>query len=275
MVPTGITIRALFYSIVLHVAMAALLLLNLNLVPRKIVQPAVDINIVQAVTVDEQQVQQEIDRIREADRQKQEAEQKKQQELEKKLGELQKQTAAVEQKRKTEEKRLADLERKKAEEQKQRELEQQKLAEQKKQQQELERQQKLEEEKKRKAEEEKKRQAEEERKRKEAEAQLKAQMDTEQRARDQGEIARYTARIQAAIQREFNLTGLPPGLSATLRIRVIPGGEVAAVQIERSSGNSVFDQRAELAVKRASPLPVPADTRLFEQMRDIRLPFEP
>jgi len=43
----------------------------------------------------------------------------------------------------------------------------------------------------------------------------------------------------------------------------------------KSSGNTTFDRQAELAVRKASPLPVPDDPRLFQQMKDIQFEFDP
>jgi len=56
---------------------------------------------------------------------------------------------------------------------------------------------------------------------------------------------------------------------------MIPGGDVVEVRIDKSSGNTLFDSRAEIAVKRASPLPVPENPRIFDKMRVIRLTFAP
>jgi colicin import membrane protein len=56
---------------------------------------------------------------------------------------------------------------------------------------------------------------------------------------------------------------------------MLPGGEVADVRIVQSSGNEIFDRQAEAAVKKASPLPVPADPRLFEKVREINFIFAP
>jgi colicin import membrane protein len=56
---------------------------------------------------------------------------------------------------------------------------------------------------------------------------------------------------------------------------MVPGGDVVLAQVVTSSGNSIFDRRAEIAVKKASPLPVPDDSRVFEMMRDINLTFQP
>jgi TonB family protein len=61
-----------------------------------------------------------------------------------------------------------------------------------------------------------------------------------------------------------------------LRIRQVPGGEVLNVRILRSSGDPGFDQSAESAVLKASPLPVPSDPRLFNaEFRELDLEFSP
>ena len=52
-------------------------------------------------------------------------------------------------------------------------------------------------------------------------------------------------------------------------------GKVIESTIIESSGNELFDQRAEKAVYSASPLPVPTDSKLFNEMRKIRITFEP
>ena len=64
-------------------------------------------------------------------------------------------------------------------------------------------------------------------------------------------------------------------MSCVIQIRMLAGGQVAEVAIIRSSGNALFDSRAETAVRAASPLPVPDNARLFEKMRNIRFTFEP
>ena len=53
------------------------------------------------------------------------------------------------------------------------------------------------------------------------------------------------------------------------------GGKVIESTIVESSGNELFDQRAEKAVYSASPLPVPSESRLFNKMRSIRITFDP
>jgi colicin import membrane protein len=265
-----LTFRSFLLSVVLHALAAALLVMSFDFTPKVAATPAVQVNIVEAVKVDAKQVEAEVERLREADRKK-EDERKK---LEKQVADMQKKAKDAEKQRKVEEEKLADLQKKKEKEQKEREVEEKKLAETKKQQEELDRKRKLEEEKKRKEEEERKRKAEEAQRKQQMEAEQRA-LEAEQLRQDQALLAQYIARINSAIIQNFNLTGLPPGLSCVLRIRMVPGGEVVAVQVATSSGNAVFDQRASDAVTKASPLPVPDDPRLFEKMRDIRLTFKP
>jgi len=265
-----LTFRSFVLALVLHVLAAALLVMSFDFTPKLEATPAVQVNIVEAVKVDSKQVEAEVEKLREADRKK-EDERKK---LEKQVADMQKKAKDAEKQRKVEEEKLVELQKKKEQEQKEREVEQKKLAETKKEQEELDKKRKLEEEKKRKDEEAKKKKAAEEALRKQMEAEQR-EHEAEQLRQDQSLLAQYTTRINAAIMQNFNLTGLPPGLSCVLRIRMVPGGEVVAVQIDTSSGNPVFDQRASDAVTKASPLPVPDDPRLFEKLRDIRLTFKP
>jgi len=66
------------------------------------------------------------------------------------------------------------------------------------------------------------------------------------------------------------------GMVTTLRISVLPGGEVANVVTIKSSGDSAFDASAEEAVRRSSPLPVPDDVAVFNQyFRVITFKFNP
>ena len=66
------------------------------------------------------------------------------------------------------------------------------------------------------------------------------------------------------------------GLSCTLKVRLIPGGDVVpgSVRVVASSGNERFDRSVEAAVYKASPLPVPSG-KLFESFRELTLVFDP
>ena len=223
----------------------------------------------------------ELTKQKEQTRVKRELEQKRLTQLEQKKKELEQKTRLEEEK-----KSKAEEEKKRLEEEnkiKQAELKQ--IEEEKK---ELEQKTRLEEEKKSKVEEEKKRLEEEnkikevELKQIEEEKKLQDELAAEQKgqearqlSRDQAIIAKYTESIKREIQNNFNQLGLPKGLSCELLIRIIPGGDVVEATIVKSSGNAIFDRRAETAVQAASPLPVPAEDHLFEQMRELNIIFEP
>ena len=283
-----LTSKSFVLSVALHIVVGVILLFSFDFSskPKPVQKPAV--NIVKATSVDKKQVDLEIKRLKE----KEDVKKKQQQELEKKAEELKKL-------RQAEEKKLNEIKKKNEEEQKKRKQEEAKLKKLEQEKKELEKKQKLEEEKKKKAEEERKkleaekkkqeeekkkeaerkRKEEEERKQKELEEalqkQLDAELEAEQAQRDENEIARYTSAIKRSIEDEFNKLGLPEGLSCVILIRILEGGKVAEASIVKSSGNELFDNRAETAVYSASPLPVPEETRLFEQMRNIRFTFEP
>ncbi|MCU7959815.1 MAG: cell envelope integrity protein TolA [gamma proteobacterium symbiont of Bathyaustriella thionipta] len=106
----------------------------------------------------------------------------------------------------------------------------------------------------------------------EQEAALRAQMASE---REQSEIGRHVAVIASQVERAWlRPLGTPAGLHCTVKIRMIPGGEVVSAQVVQSSGNIPFDRSAEAAVLKASPLSVPKGP-LFEKFRQINFNFSP
>ena len=273
------TSRSLFFSIVLHIVLGGILIFSFKFSnkPTPIHKPTT--NIVNAVSVDKKQVELELKRLKDIEEAKKADEKKRQKKLEKKAEDAKK-------KRIAEEKKLKKLKKKKETEKKKRKEEEKKLKKLEKERKELEKKQKLEEEKKKKEverkrkEEEKKKAQEVERKRKEEEKkrkekELQAALEAEQLEYEQSEISKYTGLIINAIESEFNETNLKEGLSCVILIRMIEGGKVIESNIVESSGNELFDQRAEKAVYSASPLPVPSEIRLFNKMRSIRITFEP
>lgn len=92
-----------------------------------------------------------------------------------------------------------------------------------------------------------------------------------------GEIDKYKALIQAKIQRNVNKqlcgTGNPV---LEFGIGLMPTGEVnGAPHMIKSSGLSACDDAVERAILQSQPLPLPPDTKLFSQFRDLRLKFHP
>lgn len=204
------------------------------------------------------------------------AEQKrKQQEKKKALAEEKKKQADIkkkqlaEQKRKQEQKKKALAQKKK----KQAELKKKKLAEQKRKA--AEKKKALAEEKKR---EEKARQAAvADAKRRKAEADLAAKIEGERVA---GEAATALSLAASRIQAAVDSNWIQPqsatfGLKVSIDVSVGRSGEVLSARVVKSSGNPFFDRSAELAVRKASPLPIPTDPRYYQHIKIFRFNFDP
>ncbi|KTD54455.1 TolA colicin import membrane protein [Legionella sainthelensi] len=263
--------------------------------------------VVKAVSVDNKQVMETVNRL------KQEREQQKRAEINRQ-NELKRQAEAARQQRIKEQQQLARLKeeankiaiarKKQAEEEKkrlkqmaeQKALEAKRIEELKKQKEELVKQQKLEAQKlaelnkKKLAEKEKaeKAQAEMEKKKAEAEAKKQAEADAaaakqaqaaqnaERQARIAGEVDKYKALIVNAIGRNWILPeNVDSTLSSQFRIRLAPDGMVLEVSLTRSSGDPLLDRSAQTAIYKASPLPVPTDPDTFNLFRDISLTVRP
>jgi colicin import membrane protein len=122
------------------------------------------------------------------------------------------------------------------------------------------------------------RKAAEERARLAREAELRRSMEAEERGnalRSSDEASRWHAAIVARIQRAWiKPPSAQPGISCTVSVTQVPGGEVTSVRVEAcAGGDTAFRESVEAAVYRASPLPPPPDPRLFE--RNLLLTFEP
>lgn len=285
--------RAIAYSVLLHVALVVVLTVSIDFTPDALRPVAEPREIVQAVAVDRQAVDAELERleaeeerarlereesVREAERKAQAAEEKRKAE-ERRLKELeaekQRQTEKREMARKAEEQRKADEAKRKAEEQRKAEEAKRKAEE----------EQRRAEEEQRKAEQEKRKAeaAAREAERKRIEQALQDELAAEEAARqaaaqeaaDASEINRYVAAIAQRVRQSYTILPGFDGLSCTVRIALIPGGEVAKVEIVKSSGNPTFDRQAENAVRKAAPLPVPTEPRLFQKMRSITFVFDP
>ena len=92
----------------------------------------------------------------------------------------------------------------------------------------------------------------------------------------QGVVDKYKALILQAIGQNWII---PPKtnkkLSAELVLRLAPDGSVLSVKIVKSSGNSLLDESAVMAVQKSSPLPVPEDLQQFNAFRQINLTVKP
>jgi colicin import membrane protein len=90
-------------------------------------------------------------------------------------------------------------------------------------------------------------------------------------------VNQYRGLIQQRVETKWNRPlSARPGMVVTLRISILPGGEVGNVVAVGSSGDPAFDASAVEAVRRASPVPVPGDIAVFNQnFRNFILKFKP
>lgn len=124
---------------------------------------------------------------------------------------------------------------------------------------------------------EQKRAAQEARLRQEREADLRARLAAEEERSSAGFRslrASYVAAIQAHVeQRWFEPPGIGPGMSCTVLVSQIPGGEVVGMRFGACNAAGAVRQSIETAVRNASPLPAPPEPALFE--REVKLVFTP
>jgi colicin import membrane protein len=90
------------------------------------------------------------------------------------------------------------------------------------------------------------------------------------------EIDKYKAMVLRAISQEW---AVPDGVDAQdscqLLVRVGPGGVVLSVTVVQPGANPLLERSAQKAVWKASPLPTPEDSALFESFRSIKLTVRP
>ena len=102
------------------------------------------------------------------------------------------------------------------------------------------------------------------------------QLHRAQAAADQGLINKFSAAIKSAIAQNWRI---PPSASKTLScqylINIGPGGVVLSAKLLRSSGDAVLDRSARTAIFKASPLPVPKNPALFDKFRQIHMTMSP
>ncbi|MEM7195930.1 MAG: cell envelope integrity protein TolA [Pseudomonadota bacterium] len=237
---------------------------------------------------------QEEEKLQKEEQKKKELEEARKKLEEKKKKEEQQRKEQESKKRQESERKKKEEERKKLEEEKQRKLEEErkrkKAEEEKRKKEEAERKRKEAERKKkeeaeRKKKEAEKRKAEEKRRKEQAlrdklEKERRAQELAEERGRTQAEaVTAMTAlidRIATAVESNWRRPqGSQSGLVAVIRVKVAPTGDVQSARVVRSSGDPRFDQSAEVAVKKASPLPFPSERKYYEFINEFDLKFNP
>jgi len=291
---------AIIFSIAVHAMLLGLLFFSFDFQPeRKLL--TIKPNVIKAVAVDASKVQAELEKLKRADDRNKKKEKDR-------IANLKREENRLRKKRAAEEKKLAKLKKKRQAEERQRKLEQKNLAELKKQQAALKKKQQAET-KKRQAEQRKqaelkkqqaafkeKRQAELKKKqdaikkrqalakkkreadKKQRQKELAQQLAAEEQAREDKlairEIDKYQVLIRQKVVRNWlKPTGSSKGLVSTVKVRLIPGGDVIDVKVIKSSGNVIYDRSVERAVRKASPLPLPKDPAIAARMYDIEFNF--
>ncbi len=281
------------FAITLHLAIVAMFGYS-YFIKDEVVEIKPTHEIIEATVLDEETVMAESKRLKANEKNKKIAQNKKQQEIEDKRKKEEELFQDAKEKRENEEKKAQDLEKRRNEN----ELKEKKLEKQRK---ERAKEEKVKKEKaeeaarlaKIKKQEEKKRQDDlrkaEEKKRvaaqkakKEKAAKQKAERDAEwarELAAEQAE--QETISIRDAITKKiYKRWTKPPsarkGMSCEISGKLSSSGEVEVVSVTKSSGNILFDNSAENAVRKASPLPVPKNRGIFiKEFRDFSFEFAP
>lgn len=266
--------NALVWAIIIHVLAFIAIGVSFKSSDPKITSIKQD-KVIEAVAIDESKIQEEINKLKKADRRKKRDQKRLQDKArkaksnrrkeEKKLKALKKKQKEQEvinkNKRINENKRLTALKKKRLEHERQEKETQEKLDKLEKTR--LERKAQLE---------------KEEKQRNEKIAQAKRAEEQKRRAKfELGEVAKYKGLIRNQITRNWAFpASYQKGMKCKILVRLIPSGDVVSVRIIQSSGNSAFDRSVEMAVNKASPLPVPkSSTGLFDHFREVEFVFDP
>ncbi|NOX43481.1 MAG: cell envelope integrity protein TolA [Gammaproteobacteria bacterium] len=288
-------LTAFIFAILIHVGFVALMVFSLDWDSA----PEPTVNIIKATIVDEKKVLAEIEKLKNAEKRKLDKEKNRQNEAKKELDKIKKARQNEEKKRKeeqqkvkneqqkvkNEQKRLADLKKLEEEEKKKAEALAKKHEEnekkiKEKQAAETKRLEALEEQRKdverKLAEADFQRVLDEEYKKDKAAAESKKKQDAARDVRVATEIEKFIALIHQDVTSSWILpVNFKSGSKCTVRVKIIPGGEVADVKVSKCSGGTLFERSVDAAVRRASPLPVPRDPDVFDKMRDIDFLFNP
>jgi colicin import membrane protein len=101
-----------------------------------------------------------------------------------------------------------------------------------------------------------------------------AEEDARLAAMNSGAMAQYQFAIQQKIMRNWVApASARPGIECVVDVRQLPGGEVVSVTVGRCNGDAAVHRSIEVAVLKASPLPIPSNPNLFQ--RDLRITFKP
>jgi len=103
------------------------------------------------------------------------------------------------------------------------------------------------------------------------------QLDAQKKqAKVTSEIQKYKQLMQQAMQKSWVYPdNVNPSLRCIIEIKLAADGTVQHVKLVKSSGNQMLDQSAIAAVYKSSPLPMSSDPEVFKKMHDINLTASP
>jgi colicin import membrane protein len=105
---------------------------------------------------------------------------------------------------------------------------------------------------------------------------LAAEQQEQEARRIRGVVDQYATMIKQRIKRYWiKPANVQDGLQCTLKVSLLPGGDVKQVSVIKGSGNAIFDRSAESAVYKAAPLPQPSDPKAASALRDFEFIFKP
>lgn len=114
------------------------------------------------------------------------------------------------------------------------------------------------------------------------EEQLAAEQKEQEQARLQAERAMaiesdFMDQIRAHVSSYWRYPSVvKPEQEVTVKISLVPTGQVVQVVVTKGSGNALLDSSVVAAVNQASPLPVPKDMQVFEKsFRNFTMKFRP
>lgn len=89
-------------------------------------------------------------------------------------------------------------------------------------------------------------------------------------------LEKYKVLITNAIGRQWILPGkVDKNAAAQFLIRLGPQGQVLSAELVKSSGDPALDHSAQVAIYKASPLPIPTSSQLFKLFHELRLTVRP
>ncbi|NQY27441.1 MAG: cell envelope integrity protein TolA [Piscirickettsiaceae bacterium] len=109
---------------------------------------------------------------------------------------------------------------------------------------------------------------------------LEAEFAKEELERSEKRVAdvvnRYSEIIRQKVSRNWSKpASSESGLETTLRVALLPSGDVKSVSIIKKSGNELFDRSVRTAIYKAAPFTLPTDLAARKKFKNFQFIFKP